>query len=289
VVSSVVAPASVPAGLLAEPPDGGEDRVPEAFTDGLRRLFELVLDAARPQEGWLERIRAGLTAALVFLDEHPQWAQLLVLEAPLQGAAVRACTRRVQDALGEVLEHARGELILGTQLMPPQALIAELLLGALLSLTRARMLRGKTGPLVKLAPSLMRHVVEPYLGRGAAKADRAGAPAPAAPVPCCPQVLPIRATPTYMLALSAIVARPHSSSREIDAATGPSINDGNIAQLLGRLARRGLIENVTPCRAPGDSNAWLITPYGRRVLQLNDHALPPRAARSNTCSAREAA
>jgi hypothetical protein len=277
-------------------PEGGGDGVPEAFTEGLQRLSQAVLQAARGEDRWIERIRAGLSVALGFLEAEPQWAQLLVLEAPLGGAAVRECTQRVQDALGEVLEQARSEVIIGARLTPPRALIAELLVGGVLSLVRARMLRGQAGSLVGLAPSLMRHVVEPFVGRGAAKADlaagkadragaegaggkadRAGTLAPADEKPSCPRVLPIRATPRHMLALATIASRPHSSSREIDAATGPSLNDGNIAQLLKRLAQRGLVENLAPCSTPGDRNAWLVTPYGRRVLELNAHALPAGA------------
>jgi AcrR family transcriptional regulator len=128
-----------PVDLPAEPTEGGPDCIPEAFSEGLERLSQTVLAAARGESRWLERIRAGLTAALAFLDEHPQWAQLLVLEAPLEGAAVGECTRRVHVALGEVLEHARREVIVGAQLMPPAGLIAELLFGALLSLVRARL------------------------------------------------------------------------------------------------------------------------------------------------------
>lgn len=266
-------------GLPVEPVEGGADCVPRAFSEGLDGLSRVVLAAAGGEGAWLERVRAGLTAALVFLDEQPQWAQLLVLEAPLEGAAVRECTRRVRDALAEVFEHARGEVIIGAQLTPPAGLIAELLVGAVLSLVRARMLRGEGGRLVALAPSLMRDVVEPYLGAGAAKADaaRSGSPGESVVARSVRQVLPVRATPSYMLALWAIARAPHCSSREIDAASGGSINDGNIAQLLGRLARRGLIENAAAVRGAGRPNAWLITPYGRRVLELNRHALPAHA------------
>jgi hypothetical protein len=266
--------------MPAEPAEGGADCIPEAFSSGLERLSRAVLAAVRGEDGWLERIRVGLNVALGFLDENPQWARLLVLEAPLEGAVVSECARRLQGALGVVLERSRGEVIVGAQLAPPTGLIAELALGGVLSLVRARMLAGSDLPLVALAP-LMRDVVEPYLGAGAGKADvvpagevRAGAEHRRAPVVSRPRVLPIRATPTYMLALSAITQVPHCSNREIDAATGGSINDGNVAQLLGRLARRGLIENAAAGRGRGHTNAWLITPYGRRALELNRHALP---------------
>ena len=74
------------------------------------------------------------------------------------------------------MDAGRGQVIVGSQLTPPTTLIAELLSTAVLSVIRARMLAADPEPLTALAPSLMEFIVEPYLGAGAASADRAQGP-----------------------------------------------------------------------------------------------------------------
>ena len=267
---------------LDEVLQSGDNCIPQAFAEGLESLSETILQAARHEECWLERIRAGLIALLGFLEEEPQWAGLLILEAPLAGAAALQCNKRVQQALGEVLNGARAEVIVGCELMPSPALIAELLVGGVHSVIRSRMLKGQGSALVGLAPSLMTFIVEPYLGRGAAKADLAGKPAPASEMLSRAEMVPIRPIPLTMLALRLIASEPHLSDREIATTVGINDAKGNELKFLRRLEQRGLIENAGPDKRRGERNAWLsdlgerrgernawlLTPYGRRVLEL---------------------
>ena len=246
-----------------------EDCITAAFKEGLDRLSQAILETAQGEELWPQRIRAGVLALLGFLDREPQWAHLLILERPFEGAMAAECTQRVLGALSEVLEEARGELVVGPQLEPPTELIAELIATALFSLIRARMLKGQGAPLAELAPSLMRQIIEPYLGRGAAKADRPRQGAEPAHRPVRPEVLPIRPHPRPVLALQVIASTPHLSNQQVGVAIG--IDDdggGQISQLLRLLQRRGLIENASLNRRRAEPNAWLLTPYGRRVLGL---------------------
>ena len=67
--------------------------------------------------------------------------------------------------------------------------------------------------------------------------------------------------------LRAIACAPRSSNREIADAAGIS-DEGQTSHLLRRLARRGLIEKVTPRSGSRRENAWLLTPCGRRVIEL---------------------
>jgi hypothetical protein len=290
---------SAPEIALDELLQNGEDRIPRAFNEGLERLSEAVLQAARREERWPERIRAGLVALLGFLDEEPQWASLLILEAPLAGTAALQCNKRVQEALGEVLNQARAEVIVGSVLMPSPALLAELLVGAVHSVIRSRMLKGEGRALVELAPSLMSFIVEPYLGRGAVKADLAGKRAPVETALSRPDVVPIRPAPRTIQALLMIASEPYLSDREIATTVGISTAKGNHLKFFRRLEQRGVIENAAHAKPAGDPNAWLsdldkgrgepnawlLTPYGRRVLELSAPgftAAPPLAANDRT-------
>jgi hypothetical protein len=198
------------------------------------------------------------------LDAEPRWGRLLVLE--LDNGGVAECARRVHQALAEVLRKGRGEVIVGADLAPPTELIAELVTLAVFSVVRARMLKGGRTPLVELAPALMSFIVVPYMGRGAAKADLVGSPA--AESDSRAVVVPIRPHPRTMLALQVIVSTPGLSDREVAAAVGINPEGGFRSELLRPLRQRGLIENASRGRARREPNAWLMTPYGHRVLEV---------------------
>ncbi|HME02233.1 MAG TPA: hypothetical protein VKG38_04285 [Solirubrobacteraceae bacterium] len=259
----------MPASLFGEAFVTAEDCITTAFSEGMQRISQAVLEAARNEDLWLERINAGLLALLRFLDDEPQWAHLLILERPFEGAAAAHCTRRVHSALAEVLAEARGEVVLGGKLEPPAELIAELLATAVFSVIRAQMLKGQGRPLAQLASSLMSFIVVPYLGRGAVRADRASSHPADEPAHSRPEVLPIRPHPRPVRALEVIASRPHLSSRELGIAVGiEEESGGQVAKLLKPLKQRGLIETASLNRRRAEPNAWLLTPYGRRALQL---------------------
>jgi hypothetical protein len=240
----------------------------------LERLSRVVREAAGGEVCWLERIGAGVRALLGFLDAEPLWAGLLVLEQsyklPFEGALASECVRRVQRALDVVLEEGRGEVIVGADINPPTALIAELVTLGGLSLIRMSMLRQPNTPLVDLAALLMSSIVVPYLSGGAAKADlRAEADLAAAAVsevPARAAVVPIRPQPHTLLALNVLASAPFLSTPELAAAVG--LDSKQASKALRLFEQRGLIENASSGLEPREPNAWLLTPYGHRVLAL---------------------
>jgi AcrR family transcriptional regulator len=248
--------------------ESAEDCILAAFAEGLERLSQTVLEAAQREERWLERIRAGLIALLAFLDGERDWGRLLILERSLEETAALEYTGRVQDALADVLREGRGEVILGAELAPSTELIAELVTLGVLSVVRARLLKGQGAPLVELAPELMSFILVPYLGRGAAKADLAQKPGSAGESWPRAVVVPIRPHPRTMLALRVIASAPRLSNRQVAAAVGIQTEGGHSSELLKPLEQRGLIENASLGRAPREPNAWLLTPYGHRVLEV---------------------
>jgi len=252
----------------------GGDVTLVGFEEGLERLSRVVLDAAGGGECWLERIGAGVVALLGFLDDEPSWGGVLVLEQPyglpFEGALAGECVRRVHGALGVVLEEGRGEVIVGADINPSTALIAELVTLGGLSLIRASMLRRPNTPLVDLAPLLMSSIVVPYLGPGAVKADLRGcvdrAAAAVSEVPARAAVVPIRPQPHSLLALNVLASAPFSSNPELAAAVG--MDSKQVSKALRLFEQRGLVENACSGLAPREPNAWLLTLYGHRILEL---------------------
>ncbi len=189
-----------------------------------------------------------------------------------QELAVAEATPRVQGALGEVLGAARGQVIVGSQLTPPTGLVAELLCSAVLSVVRARLLAADdTRALTALAPSLMEHVLEPYLAAGAAIADRLADPALPPRAPTEARILPLRAHPRVLLALQVIAASPGLSTRAVEQQLrSRRRGGGELSQVLNPLERRGLIEDTHA--GHGQRKAWRLTAYGHRALVLLDEA-----------------
>jgi DNA-binding MarR family transcriptional regulator len=279
-------------GTFYEILQGAEDRFLAAFEEGLERLSEAVREAAGREQSWLGRLRTGLVALLGFFDDEPGWGRLLVFQAPLDGAVALRCQQRVLGVLSMLVDDGGPQAI--GEIMPEPWLTAELLLGGVFSVIRARMLEADGAALVELAPSLMAFVVRPYLGQAAASAELVGRPAPAGQARSRAGGLEVPLSIPFhhrsVLVLRAIAGAPRSSNREIGEAAGLT-DKGQTSHLLRRLARRGLIEKVPPRSGSRRENAWLLTPYGRRVIKLLDFsaAVAPRAlARSGTRAGRVA-
>jgi hypothetical protein len=247
-----------------------------AFAEGLERLSDAVVEASGREERWLERLRAGLVALLGFLDDEPRWASPILLQAPVAGAAALSCTRRLNRVLANLLNEGRGREIAGEGPSPSAGLMAELVAGGVFSAIRARMLEGNDRPLVELAPSLLAFMLAPYLGQAAARVELAESSVAGELSPRAaelPLPLPIPVTHRTTLVLRAISCTPLSSNREIARAAGLS-DEGQTSHLLRRLERRGLIEHVTPHSGSRRKKAWLLTPCGRRVIELLSFGSP---------------
>ncbi len=203
------------------------------------------------------------------LDTEPAWARELTLVP--EHHVLSEATARVHAALREVLDAGRGRVIVGSQLTPPTVLVAELLCTALWSVIRARLLTPESGPLSELVPSLMEHIVEPYLGAGAQLADRLSDPSLPERAPTEARILPLRAHPRVLLAMRVIAASPGLSTRGVELqVSARRERGGELSQVLNPLEQRGLLENSRSTSAEGQAHAWRLTAYGRRALELLD-------------------
>ncbi len=267
-----------------------------AYEQGVGQLSRAVATAAGRQDGWLERVRSGLVALLGFFDDHPAWARLLVLEAPVSADVSFACRRQLHELLVRLVNNSERAPVPVDAPLLTSALTGELIVGGVFSVVRMTMLEEGDGKLVELAPSLMAFIVAPYLGQAAARAELEGSPYgrnnPAVMEPGAARAraisdaaeLPVRATHRTTLVLRAIAGTPYSNNREVAQAAGIA-DEGQTSKLLARLERQGVIENVGVGAARGEPNAWLLTPSGRRAVELlgenfTDGAPRPRRARA---------
>jgi hypothetical protein len=264
---SEVTSAGANRGASQETSAAGEQHRAAAFEQALKRLSAVVARAAASEPQWPARVRAGVAALLGFLDGEPPCAQLLLSETP--AARAEECRRRVEDVLGRLLDERwagqRAEVAGG----PARELARELTLGGVFAVIRERVLAPARTPLARLEPSLTSFILGPTTASaGAEPLDGQAARF---------EPLPVRATYRTACVLRAIAAAPRSSNREV-AQAAELADEGQTSKLLGRLERRGLIDNVGLGAAHGEPNAWLLTPEGRRVVEAIGHGFAVGAA-----------
>jgi len=249
-----------------------DDCLLAAFEDGAAQARAAVIEAAAGEQGWRERVRAGLVGLLCFLDREPGVGRLLVVDALAAGEETLQARARLLAELVPLVDGGRSEVKANRQ---PAPLTAEGIVGAVCSIVHARMVAGVPGsegeqpPLVELTGALMAMIVQPYLGPAAAQKElerpAVTAAGEAPRVPADPfKDLPIRVTYRTARVLATIAADPGASNRYIGTAAGAP-DQGQVSKLLGRLQRSGLIENFGAGHASGEPNAWRLTPRGRAV------------------------
>jgi AcrR family transcriptional regulator len=268
-----------------------EDCFLALFDEALDRATRVARDASAAvvtagKGGWRGRVRAGLSALLVFVEEEPAIGSLLIVDALGGGPRVLERRAKALEAVKCVVDQGRAAAKRGGD---PAPLTAEGVVGAVLSVVHARLLEQATGrgadgssrsrsrprPLTGLINPRMAMIVLPYPGQAVAAKELerltvklARRPtlrrAPREPVVDPLQGLEMRMTYRTLLVLSAIAENPGASNRQI-ADIAEVHDQGQISKLLGRLERLGLIHNAGAGQPKGAPNAWRLTPKGHKV------------------------
>lgn len=134
-----------------------------AFEAGHRAICHEVRDVVRhrlsaddtPQD----RAVACLTGLATYLSADPARAQVLLIEGPAAGATtIEVCTETMEDLAGVMTEISDGRAHLDT--MPP--VVAEVAVGGVHEVVRARAAAGRLDDLPALVPDLARILAAPY-------------------------------------------------------------------------------------------------------------------------------
>jgi DNA-binding MarR family transcriptional regulator/AcrR family transcriptional regulator len=266
------------AGLSTAGANGGPGVSRKAFEDHLRgreacllEAFEQVLALAaerastayEAQEGWLDRVRAGVVALLAFFDEEPELARFLVVHSAHAGPAVLARRGEVLDRLAGVLDDEHAPARRDAQPFAAQAAVS-----GVLGVVHGRLSTPNPGLLTGLADPLTSLIVLPFGGEHAARTQhsRPVDEAPAPPKRSVALDLMMRSGGPLgdraIAILRVIGAEPGLSNRQVGDRVGVK-GQVHISRLLARLLSRGLIENT--CDAPGVENEWQLTATGEEV------------------------
>jgi DNA-binding MarR family transcriptional regulator len=231
-----------------------------AFESVLALAAERATAAFQAQDGWLDRVRAGLLAVLEFFDQQPALARFLLVHSAQAGPPVLAARREALDRLARVLddEHApaRGY---------PPPLTAQALVSGVLGVLHQRLSGPDSGVLVALTGPLMSFIVLPFLGPKVARSELRG---PVETTSALAHALsfdllqdPGGAVDQHrtVLVLRVLAAEPDLSNREVALRMGVK-NEPDMSRTLVRTARLGLIENTRERGA--HANAWRLTSSG---------------------------
>jgi AcrR family transcriptional regulator len=266
-----------------------------AFDHAIARASRRVLPAYESAVGWRERMRAGLSAALEFLEDDPDLGALCVVDALGAGPVALARRREVMRSLIEAVDEGREEARASAK---PTSLTAEGVVGAVLAvlherLSSASLDAGRSGgrrvrhatcdddagdrdvraqAMIDLLGPLMAMVVLPYQGQAAAAREaarssprrRASAPRSSDPLQALDMRLTYR-TVQVLCAIAQLSGREVApSNRQVGDAAGIS-DQGQISKLLARLEHLGLIRNDVRGPYRGEPNAWSLTATGAEI------------------------
>jgi AcrR family transcriptional regulator len=149
-----------------------EDCFLAAFDVSVARLRKRLGDAVREVDsGWRDCLRAGLDELLRYIDEEPEAARTVLVEAR---ASSPAGLRRRDDLL-DGFASCIDELVREELAEPPSAIAAAGVVGGIESVLYTRLQRGEMSELESLTPSLMYFAVLTYAGHEAAGDELDGA------------------------------------------------------------------------------------------------------------------
>jgi AcrR family transcriptional regulator len=243
-----------------------------AFELGVERASSRIVPPYQAQSRWLDAIKLGLVSFLRFLEEEPALGGLCVVYAIGGGTELLRRRMQILETLSAAVDRGGLEVPAGKQ--RPPAVIAEGLVGAVLSLIQNRLLADEQRPLMELFGPLVSIVVLPYLGAGAARRELTRPPprirlgvasAPLGVGGVAQEDLDTRLTYRTARVLSAIGDYPGASNREVAEHAG-IVDQGQISKLLSRLEARKLIAKTGESRSRGAPNSWRLTERGERML-----------------------
>jgi AcrR family transcriptional regulator/DNA-binding MarR family transcriptional regulator len=288
-----------------------EDCFLAAFDHAIDVLGARVRPVYDAEREWTARVRGGLGALLIGLDEEPALRRLLFVEALVAGERVLERRAQVLDALAGLIDEGRGGMSSPGELSP---LTAEGLVGATFGVIHGRLSQRRPEPLLELLGALMATIVLPYRGSAAAARElkrpisKAGPDTlPAEGLDLIPADRPahppgrgtsslgrpgenlrvprgsalpadFRLTVRTQMALVAVAqlnaGGANPNNREVSERMGVS-DQGQVSRLMMRLSEQGLLEN-TRGHTKGLEKAWRLTPHGEAVIDAHRGGRPPR-------------
>jgi AcrR family transcriptional regulator len=160
-IADIVDRAGVSRATFYELYDGKEDLFLAALDAIRERCLAEVAAAARPEDPWPDRVRAGIEALLGFFADEPVLARLLMVEVFAAGAAARERYEETAREFAARFDQGRpdsgGEPLVG-------AAATRAVFGGGELLVREEILAGRVSELRRLLPELIYAALVPFVG-----------------------------------------------------------------------------------------------------------------------------
>lgn len=123
--------------------------------------LERVVTAAGEIDDWPQRVRAGLTAFLIYVAEEPALARTCMVESLSAGPASVKYYEESQQAFVSLFQLGRNVSPHGGELPPT---LEEALIGGVFWIVYQRLTGPEPSGIVELLPELTEFILTPYLG-----------------------------------------------------------------------------------------------------------------------------
>jgi AcrR family transcriptional regulator len=140
-----------------------------AYEEASGRLLAAVRAAYESQQGFAERMSAGIGAFLFLLAADPAFARMCIVEVMAAGPEAVALRNHAMSAFAAMIEENARERLAET---PASDLTAETVVGGIYDVVYTRILRGEIRRLPELAPALIHTALVQYVGPEAAAKGR---------------------------------------------------------------------------------------------------------------------
>jgi AcrR family transcriptional regulator len=279
-VSLLASRAGVSASTFYAEFQGLQDCFLEVLDLGLKRAYELILQAYAREERWQDGVLGALASLLTFFEAEPQLTRVWFVDAMAAGSWA---LQRREAIVGQLRSVAIGYWVeRGTE--PPEPVAAMGVMASVLGLIQARLVNAEPGPLIELLGPLMGLITSLHLDKAevAREVERGRRLAGSIqegevdrlltmPVlPCTDAVLPaLIANPAACRLRECVLfiaEHPGAANHEIAKALGISYQS-QISKLLSSLSRAGLVVKQSG-EHPGMRNAWRLTPQGEAAVRV---------------------
>jgi AcrR family transcriptional regulator len=145
-----------------------EDCFAAAYATWADRLVNELLQAALAEGDWRRGLRAAIVALFRFVDERPQIARALLIEAEIAGGSALVKREEAIERLGGTIDIAREQVAPEEQ---PPPLTGLFVAGGIATYVSEQLAAGAPEKVWAGLPELMRFATGPYFGKEAAEAE----------------------------------------------------------------------------------------------------------------------
>lgn len=168
-ISNITKAAVVSRRTFYEHFESKEDCFLTAYDVVLEQIRERVLAAAEVEEGWAEKVRAGIAALLRFFAAEPELARLGMVESFSAGPQIAERHRQAIESFIPLLRLGRVGLLEGDDADALPETTEDAIVGGMALLIARRVITGQAERLEELLADLVLFALTPYLGGEAAR------------------------------------------------------------------------------------------------------------------------